>query len=88
MKKFIALVLMLCVFITILVCFSSCGNKDIFDTEYTFTKAVVLMPDGTVETFTITSWTDYSDSDMVQFKTPNGKVYLTHSSNVLLIGDD
>jgi hypothetical protein len=48
MKKFIALVLMLCVFITILVCFSSCGNKDLFDTEYTFTKAIVVMPDGNV----------------------------------------
>ena len=81
----VALILMLC---TVLVVLAGCGNKDIFDTEYSFTKAMVLMPDGTVETFTVTSWTDYSDSDMVQFKTTGGKVYLTHSSNVLLIGDD
>lgn len=88
MKKIVA-TLVLTVVVLFMVCtLAACGNKDMFDTEYTFTKAVVALPDGTTETYNIKSWTDYEDSDMVQFKTTDGKVYLTHSSNVLLIGDD
>lgn len=88
MKKIITVCLLLCVMLAMITTLASCGNKDLIDTEYKYTKAVVLMPDGKVETFEVKSWCDYDQSDMIQFKTPDGKVYLTHSSNVLLIGDD
>lgn len=87
-KVYVAVIMLVVVLISLMCFLTSCGNKDIFDTEYTFTKAIVTLPDGTVETYNIKSWTDYADSDMVQFKTSDGKVYLTHSSNVLLVGDD
>ena len=66
---------------------SSCGNMDVFDTQYTYNEAMIKLPDGTAITVTVEEWTDYSDSDMVQITTPDGKVYFTHSSNVVLIGN-
>ena len=80
-----ALCLVLFVILTSLV---SCGNKDIFDFEYTFTEAYIYFPDGDVEHVKLAGWTDYEDSDMVQIRTADGKVYLTHSSNIVLVGDD
>ena len=65
---------------------SSCGNMDMIDTHYTYDEAMIKLPDGTAITVTVEEWTDYSDSDMVQITTPDGTVYFTHSSNVVLIG--
>ncbi len=56
-------------------------NKQILDTNYTFTKAII---DG-VGKVEIKSWNDYEQSDMVQVTDKNGVVYLTHSSNVVLM---
>jgi uncharacterized lipoprotein NlpE involved in copper resistance len=58
-----------------------CGNRQIVDTSYTFKKAIIEGV-GTVE---VSSWCDYDESDMVQVKAKDGTVYLTHSSNVILI---
>lgn len=57
-------------------------NKQIFDTSYAFTKAYIIDTDTTIE---IKSWKDYDASDMIQFTDTEGKVYLTHSSNVILM---
>lgn len=63
---------------------SSCGNKQLFDTTYTFTKAEVSFPDGTFVEIEIDSWSDYADGDQIQIKSKSGIAYLFHSSNIVL----
>ena len=56
-------------------------NEQIVDLNYTFTKAQIEGV-GTIE---IKSWRDYDNSDMIQVTATDGTVYLTHSSNVILM---
>ena len=94
MKKYwkigaIVLVLVLCVCLL-----SSCGEsyyksgnritggKDV----QTFTYAYVVLGGQEVARGSITQWRDYDNSDVVQVLI-NGKFYLTHYTNVVLIAD-
>lgn len=61
-------------------------NRSWFDTKYNFTEAIVFRGDGE-EQVKVKSWMDYENSDMIQITLDNGKTYLTHSSNVILIAD-
>lgn len=63
-----------------------CGNMTIFDTTYSFEKVMLVLPDGEVIEGVCTTWADYENSDMIQV-TVNGKTYLTHSTNVVLISE-
>ena len=81
MKKILVTVIMAILLATTL---SGCGNKQIFDTTYTFDKAIISLPNGEVVEGKIDSWTDYEDGDQIQVKI-NGVTYLVHSSNVVLI---
>lgn len=65
---------------------SGCGNKQIFDTTYTFTRAIISLPDGTVIDGKVDSWKDYEDGDQIQVKI-DGVTYLVHSSNICLISE-
>ena len=65
---------------------SACGNRQIFDTTYTFDRAIISMPDGTVIEGKVQSWTDYEDGDQMQVKI-DGKTYLVHSSDIALIAE-
>ena len=80
MKKILAAILVLTV-ITMLL--TAC-NKQIFDTTYSFDKAIIYLPNGETVEGKVDSWTDYEDGDQIQVKI-NGVVYLVHSSNVVLI---
>lgn len=81
-KKIISLLL-----VTMLASFVfGCGNKQIFDTTYTFHRAIIELPNGHVIDGDVESWTDYEDGDQIQVKI-NGKVYLVHSSNIVLINE-
>ena len=71
----------------------ACGNKDMWDTNYTFDAAMCYGDfdgDGIGEwkTFEVEQWTDYEDGDSVQIKTEDGDVYLFHASNCTLINRD
>lgn len=68
-------------------CLSGFGNKDWFDTVYTYDRAVISLPDGTVIDGKIDSWTDYEDGDQLQVKI-DGKIYLVHSSDIALIKNE
>lgn len=57
-------------------------NKQMFDFDYAFNEAYII---DTGETIKIKSWCDYDNSDMIQFTDTDGKVYMTHSSNVILM---
>ena len=65
---------------------TGCGNKDMFDTVYTFNRAMIELPNGEVVEGKIDRWTDYTDGDQVQI-TIDGTIYLVHSSKCVLIND-
>ena len=81
MKKFIAILIVIIIVLTMTAC-----NRQIFDTTWSFEKAIIFLPDGSSIEGDIESWTDFDGSDMVQVKI-DGKQYLTHSSNVILISE-
>lgn len=58
------------------------GGKDV----QTFTYAYIVLDGQEIAKGAITQWRDYDDSDVVQVLV-NGKFYLTHYSNVVLIAD-
>ena len=58
-------------------------NRQIFDTTYTFKKAIIRLQDGTIVTGTIQSWRDY-DGEQLQIKI-DGVTYLVHSANATMI---
>lgn len=61
-----------------------CGNRAVFDTTYTFNRAIVKLADGTIVDGKVQNWTDFEDGDQLQVKI-NGNTYLVHSSNITLI---
>lgn len=82
MKKLISI----CAGLVLAFSMSACGNQTLFDTTYTFDKVQIRMMDGSVVDGEVKSWTDFENGDMLQV-TVNGKTYLTHSSNVVLIDE-
>ena len=58
------------------------GGKDV----QTFTYAYVVLDGQEIAKGAITQWRDYENSDVVQVLI-NGKYYLTHYSNVVMIAD-
>lgn len=59
-------------------------NKSIIDTTYSFEQAIISMPNGEVVRGKVSNWTDFDDGDQLQICI-DGKTYLTHASNVVLI---
>ena len=80
MKRIIVLLM---VVLTVVV-MSACGNKDLWDTEYTFNKAIVKFPDGTSKTLEIKCWSDY-DGEQIQITTKDGTLYVFNSVNCVLV---
>lgn len=76
-KKLIGVIL----FATIIL--AGCGNRSVIDTKYTFTKAKIVLGNEIIDV-EVSQWRDYENSDQIQIIDKNGKVYLTHISNVLL----
>lgn len=87
MKRKIAM-LMSCVILLIVLAVSlmSCGNRMVFDTKYSFETAIIKVSDDESVTVTVKGWKDYEDG-CVQIITTDGKVYLTHYNNIILIGE-
>lgn len=86
MKRTVAIILVLALAIGCVFALSGCGNKQIFDTTYTFNRAIISLPDGTVVEGKVERWTDFEDGDQIQVKI-DGTTYLVHSSNICLIAD-
>ncbi|MDD4165055.1 MAG: hypothetical protein PHD46_05525 [Eubacteriales bacterium] len=80
MKKILTVLL----FTALMVCFSGCGNKDLFDTVYTYDTAIIKMPDGSTREIEIDQWTDY-EGEQIQIIAKDGTVYLVNSVNCVLI---
>lgn len=81
MKKIIfALVLILTI-----VFMSGC-NKQIVDLNYKFDKVYIRLPNGQCVEGRIDNWLDFEEGDQIQVKV-NGKTYLTHISNVVMVNE-
>ena len=61
-------------------------NMQMIDTTYSFEKACIALPNGETVEGKVESWLDYENSDQLQVKI-NGKTYLTHATNVVLISE-
>lgn len=81
MKKIICILLA----VIMIVAMTGC-NRQLIDATWSFERAVIFLPDGEKIEGKISSWRDYDTSDMIQVAI-DGKQYLTHSSNVILISD-
>ena len=65
---------------------AGCGNRQIIDTKWTFTKAKIAIGNEMIEV-NVKSWKDYDNGDTsVQVVATDGTVYLTDKKNVLLMG--
>lgn len=82
MKKLFALFLTIVLVVTL----TACGNMQMIDTTYSFERAIVSLPNGEVVEGKVTSWKDFEDGDQIQVKI-DGKTYLVHSSNIVLISE-
>ena len=83
MKKWIAIALAVILLTAVALINVGC-NKQIVDLTYSYEYAILSLPNGEVVEGKVSSWTDFEDGDQVQVKI-NGKVYLVHSSNIVLI---
>ena len=84
MKKYIAIVLAAVLLVGILI-LAGC-NKQLVDLTYSYEYAIIALPNGEIVEGKVSSWTDFEDGDQIQVKI-DGKTYLVHSSNVVLISD-
>lgn len=71
--------------LSLTVVLTGCGNRALFDTQWTFKKAKIFLGDDVIEV-EVKKWSDYDDTS-VQIETKDGQVYLTDFKNVVLIGD-
>ena len=84
MKKYIAIAVAAVLFIGVLL-LAGC-NKQLVDMTYSYEYAIISLPNGEIVEGKVTSWTDLEDGDQLQIKI-DGKTYLVHSSNVVLISE-
>lgn len=82
MKKKVMVAMML---VATVVGLTAC-NQQIFDTTYTYDRAIISLPNGEIVEGKVTSWTDFADGDQIQVKI-DGKTYLVHSVNIVLISE-
>ena len=93
MKTKVKVILLACLLIACVFLFAGCedyhktgnritGGKDV----QTFTFCYIVLDGQEIAKGAITQWRDYDDSDVVQVLV-NGKYYLTHYSNVVMIAD-
>ena len=61
-------------------------NKQMVDLTYSYEYAIIGLPNGETVEGKVSSWTDFEDGDQIQVKI-EGKTYLVHSSNIVLISD-
>ena len=81
MKKIICLLIAL----LIVYLFLAGCNKQLIDVSWNFTYAYVYCSGELIAEGKLQSWRDFENSDMIQVKI-DGKTYLTHSSNVVMVG--
>ena len=85
MKKIIAILLVVAISLGLAALTVGC-NKQMVDLTYSYEYAIIGLPNGEVVEGKVSSWTDFEDGDQIQVRI-DGKTYLVHSSNIVLISD-
>lgn len=85
MNKIVKTIILIVLSISAIVSLSGCGNKQIFDTTYTFHTALIDTFNGEVMEVEIAGWRDYDNGDQIQITSTDGTVFLVHSSRCILI---
>ena len=85
MKKIIAILLVAVVALSLALITTGC-NKQLVDLTYSYEYAIIGLPNGEVVEGKVSSWTDFEDGDQIQVRI-DGKTYLVHSSNIVLISN-
>lgn len=85
MKKRIAQVVVVLLMLCCVLIFGGC-NKQVVDLTFSFERAIIELPNGEVIEGKVSSWKDYEDGDQIQVKI-DGKTYLVHSSDIVLISE-
>ena len=67
-------------------CLCSGCNKQLLDLTYSYDYAIISLPNGEVVEGKVSSWKDFDDGDQIQVVI-EGKTYLVHSEDVVLISD-
>ena len=83
--NYIKKIILLLTAVVMILSLVACGNKTLLDTTYTFDEAIICLPDGSVISGEVTTWTDYEDGDSLQITLKDGNTYLVHASNAVLI---
>lgn len=86
MKKVLLSIICVAALVFTAMCLATACNKSIIDTTWNFDYAYIKLPTGEVVQGKVTSWKDFDDGDQIQV-TINGKTYLTHITNVVLVSD-
>ena len=89
MKKLVIVLVMIAMLTTLTACTTTrvVGNRAVYGSDVqTFHYAYIYLGGNKIAEGTITQWRDYKDSDVVQVMI-NGKYYLTHYTNVVMIAD-
>lgn len=73
--------------VTIVGGLTGCGNKDMWDNNYTYDRAIIVLPNGEVVDVEVKQWRDYEDGDQLQIIAKDGTVYLTSTLNCTLINE-
>ena len=82
MKKILIFMMVIAAIFTL----SSCGNRQILGTTYSFERAILTLPDGELVEGEVESyWKDY-EGDQIQVVI-DGTTYLVHSSDIVLISE-
>lgn len=85
MKKILTAAAALVLIAAVLLVMAGC-NKQMVDLTYSYERAILSLPNGEIVEGRVSSWTDFEDGDQIQVKI-DGKTYLVHSSNIVLISD-
>lgn len=75
--------ILLAIAMLIFMCFTGCNYAPV-DTHWSFDRAIIELPDGTVIDGPVNSWKDFEDGDQIQV-TVDGVTYLVHASKITLI---
>ena len=83
MNKIIAILLVAVVVLSMALIATGC-NKQLVDLTYSYEYAIIGLPNGETVEGKVSSWSDFEEGDQIQVKI-DGKTYLVHSSNIVLI---
>ena len=82
-NKFVKILVLIIIMIAMVFALTGCGNRDEWDTNYTYTKAITYVGNERIE-IDIKQWRDY-EGEQMQLIATDGTIYLVSMNNTILI---